>query len=223
MVEEFYYQTNLVKEQEREIQRLKEQNDALRRARNQAVAHSQHTKGYSGKRRDSSEHKEEGEGNIENRFPKTNPRDQPVKNLKFGKEKDQSCESTQDGEEPNSAEVKPMGAQEGGGRDVTVEPVQTQDSVVPYPRNSHDSSRAPSNQQWNVVIPVENRRTKSGKVKRQRNPNDPTRGPGAWKIRQEKAIARANHGKAFRPHPRLQKLPRLSRNQRFMGRCSGRG
>jgi hypothetical protein len=62
VVEELHYKTNLVMEQRREIQRLKEQNDALRQARNQAAARSQHTREYSGKRRDSSGQKEDGGG-----------------------------------------------------------------------------------------------------------------------------------------------------------------
>jgi hypothetical protein len=43
---------------------------------------------------------------------------------------------------------------------------------------------------------VGERRTRGGKVKRPRNPFDKTRGADAWKIRQDKAIARAKYEKS---------------------------
>ena len=111
------------------------------------------------------------------------------------RKRNQSRESTQDEERPSSVGFKPMETQEGVEEDVTIEPTQIQNRVVPYPKISHDSIRVPSNQ-WNVVIPVREGRTRGGKVKRPRNPFDKTRGTEAWKIRQEKAIARANYEKS---------------------------
>ena len=157
MVEDLYYNINEVREQKRKIQRLTEQNDALRQARNEAMNRSKKA------RRDYAGNKEDWGSKVEGRFPNANPRGQP--GGEWEGKRDRSHESTRNRERPNSIEFKPIETQDKGEENVTGEPTQIQNEVIIYPESSHNSIQAPFNP-GNVAAPIRERRTRSGKIKR---------------------------------------------------------
>ena len=208
VVEELLHKTNLIKEQGRDIERLREQNDTLRQVRNQTATRSNQAKGSSSKRMDLQEQKEKRGGSLGNRFPMPNPMAQPVENLSVGTEDDKSRHSTQDMEELDSAGGIPMEAQEKDEMDITIEPIQTQDVAVPSLRKPQVFSRerASSSRRENVVISVGYRMTVNGRIKRQRDPNDQTRGPEAYKKRKEKLSREAERARSNSGRPLVSRL-----------------
>ena len=184
VVEDLYHNVNEMRELKREIQRLTEQNDALRQARKEALDRSKSKRESSDSRRNPTRKKEDWGSKVESRFPNENPRGRPEGK---GKGKgDRSQESNWNERGLNSIESEPREAQDEGGGKGTGEPTQRQKGVVIYPEPSRNSTQTP-------FIPIGMRLTTTGKIKTVRPPFDQTRGKEGWERRQDKKAIARNH------------------------------